>query len=77
MDGKQFLIAMGFEHEQHTDRYEHEPLKLVTTHIITHPLIPGFFIAGSSWEKIAKQIIPCINLLHKYELKQAKNDKTH
>lgn len=63
IDGKQMLLAMGFEHEQYTDNYEHEPNKIVTVHIITHPLIPGLFLSGFSLEEIAKNVIPCINLL--------------
>ena len=69
MDAKELLKVMGFEHEQHTDRYEHEPDKLVTSHFITHPAVPGLFLSGQSLEKAAKHIVWAIITLAQHNKK--------
>ena len=65
MSDKELLKAMGFEHQQYTDYYQllDGSKKIMTSHIITHPDIPGLFLNGETVKKAAAHIVSCIRIL--------------
>ena len=66
MDAKELLKLMGFGHEQYTEHYEIDGIdRVLTTHMLTHDLIPGLFLTGKTLEDAAKHLVPVIKTLVK------------
>ncbi len=63
---------MGFEHKQHTYGHDNDDgtISIKTYHYITHPYVPGLFLAHNDLDKLAGQIVWAIKMLTIYnELK--------
>ena len=60
----EFLQAMGFEYQNHTAAYDIEgQLTIIPYHSITHPDVPGLFIAHKDMGKLLRTVVWAVKTL--------------